>query len=71
MLQTGKVKDSKVNVDDAKRPLHLYGPDTALLKGKTTKKGSQRINRIKYVDTAKHIKEDNKNIYLFVDYMYV
>ena len=71
MLQTGKVKDSKVNVDDAKRVLHIYGPDTALLKGKTTKKGLQRINRIKYVDAAKHIKEDNKNIYLYVYYMYV
>ena len=49
MLQKGKIKDSEVNVDDAKRALHIYGPDTAIIKGKTTNKGSQRINRIKYV----------------------
>ena len=38
ILQKNLIRNCPVTVDDAKRALQIYGPDTATLKGKTVKK---------------------------------
>lgn len=43
MLETGTITDCPVTVQDLVRAQHIYGPDIAVLKGKTTKKKSQAI----------------------------
>ena len=36
LLKHNKIKDSKVTIDDAKRSLHIFGEESATVKGKTT-----------------------------------
>ena len=31
------IKDSKVTLEDVKRSLHIYGEETVIVKGRTTK----------------------------------
>ena len=51
--------------------LYIYGPDTAVLKRKTVQKVSNRINKITVIEVPKETRDNNKNIYLYVDYMYL
>ena len=37
------IRNCPVTIDDAKRPLHIYGPDIANLQGKTRRSGRARI----------------------------
>ena len=71
MLRTNKIKECNINVDDTKRVLYIYGPDTTVLKRKTVQKVSNRINKITVIEVPKEIRDNNKNIYLYVDYMYL
>ena len=71
LLQKRYVIDCPITVDDAKLALHIYGPSSAMKKGKTTSKRSSPVMIENQVDLPLSIKERHKNITLGLDFMYV
>ena len=49
LLKHGKIKNNQVSLNDAKRSLHIFGEESAMVKGKTTQNKQSKIlceNRI-------------------------
>ena len=71
LLETNYFIDCPLTVDDAKRALHIYGPDVEALKGKQTRARASKIvdgQRIEIPDT---IKDLHPHIHLSADYFFV
>ena len=71
MLQHNIIRNSKVTLDDAKRALHIYGEDPALIKGKTVKRKQSKVQYHNIIKLPKHILYKHKKVHLMVDYMFV
>ena len=71
LLKNNMIKDSKVSLEDAKRALHIYGEDTAVVKGRTTKNKQSKIEYIKLPELPRTILLKHDKINLMVDYMIV
>ena len=69
LIQRQYIIDCPITVDDVKLAIHIYGPSSAMRKGKTT---SKRPSCIKIEDQIKlplSIKERHKNITLGLDFL--
>ena len=71
LIEANYFRNNPVTVDDVKRALHIYGPDTAYLQGKTTRKKSPPIMTIPTVDIPRTILDKHNNITLSVDYVFI
>jgi hypothetical protein len=71
MLTHNMIRNCPVTNDDAKRALHIYGPDIATLKGKTVKKQNKGIPNYQPVRIPAPIIERHKTIRLFMDIFWV
>ena len=58
-------------VDNAKRALHIYGPDVESLKGKKVRHSSMPIKDITMIDILDTIKDLHPHINLSADYFFV
>ena len=65
------IRNSKVTLYDAKRALHIYGEDPALIKGKTVKRKQSKSQYHNIIKLSKHILCEHKEVHLMVDYMFV
>ena len=68
ILQHNLILNCPVTVDDAKRALFIYGPDSATLKGKTTKGPSQHVPLLKLVSLPTQLITDHRDVTLCIDY---
>ena len=71
LLKHNKIKNSQVTIDDVKRSLHIFGEESATVKGTMTqKKHSKRIchNR---VEMPSNILIKHRKVQLMVDYMFI
>ena len=71
MIKNNKIPKCQITVDDAKRALHLYGPDEAVIKGKTTKKRQSVIKNVEVIPLADSILTKHKSVHLMVDHMFI
>jgi uncharacterized protein YggU (UPF0235/DUF167 family) len=71
LLDSQHYPECDITSDDAKRAIHIYGPDVIMLKGKTTRKKSSTIQDIQHVPIPTTIKDNHPDIKLSVDYMYI
>ena len=71
LLRNHKIKECKIDLEDAKRALHIYGPNVDVPKGKTVRQKSSKINEMDTVDVPEQLINNNKNVYLYADFMYV
>ena len=71
LLKNNMIKSSKVTFEDAKRSLHIYGEETATVKGRATKNKQSRIKHAEHKDIPKHILLKHNKVHLMVDYMFV
>ena len=71
ILKNNMIKGSKVMFEDAKRSLHIYGEETATVKGRTTRNKQSRIKHTEHKDIPKHILLKHNKVHLMVDYMFV
>ena len=70
-LESNAIRDCPITVDDAKRYLHIYGPEVAKLKGSTTRKKPSKIGEYLPVQIPKTIMDHHNTDVLNMDYMYV
>ena len=71
LLETNYFRNCPITVDDAKRALHIYGPDGESLKGKMTRRRPQRIGEAIMINIPDTIKELHPTISLSADYFFV
>ena len=71
LLETNYFIDCPLTVDDAKRALHIYGPDIESLKGKRTRAKASKIIDGQRVEIPNSIKDLHPHIHLSVDYFFV
>ena len=71
LIKDNRIKDCEITLDDAKRSLHLYGPEEAVVMGRTTRTKQSRIQEVKMVSLPQRIVTKHKEVHLFVDHMYV
>ena len=71
ILQKNLLRDCPVTPDDAKRAYHIYGPDLATLKGKTTNSTQPHVPTYRRVDIPAPILIEHNHITLCVDFMYL
>jgi hypothetical protein len=71
ILKNNLIRNCPVTPDDAKRALHIYGPDIATLKGKTVKKQNQGIMNQQAIQIPAPIIARYNNITLFIDIFWV
>ena len=71
LLETHYFRNCPLTVDDAKRALHIYGPDVESLKGKTVRKTPKAIEDMTRVNTTETLKDLHPHVNLSVDYFFV
>ena len=71
LLKHNKIKDSKVTIDDAKKSLHIFGEESATVKGKTTQKKQSKIICRNRIEIPINILKKHRKVQLMVDYMFV
>ena len=71
LLETNYFIDCPLTVDDAKRALHIYGPDIESLKGKMTRARPRKIMDAQRYEIPTTIKELHQKIHLSADYFFV
>ena len=71
ILSKNLIQNCPITVDDAKRALHIYGPDIATLKGKTTKKQNSHIPNYQPILIPAPIIAQYTNNRLFIDIFWV
>jgi hypothetical protein len=62
ILNNNLILKCPVTIDDAKRAITIYGPDTATLNGKTTKGPSQHVPLLKPVSLPAQLLADHKDV---------
>ena len=70
-LRTNCIKDSPVTVADVIVAQKVYGPDIAVLKGKTTRKSAPAVVVEDLIPVPKHLINMHKNVTLAVDICFV
>ena len=65
------IKGNKVSLEDAKRALHIYGKETAVNKGKTTKNKQSKIEHMEHFELPRAILNKHSQKHLMIDYMFV
>ena len=68
LLETNYFRNCPLTVDDAKRALHIYGPDVESLKGKTVRKTPKAIEDMTRVNLPETLKDLHPHANLSVDY---
>ena len=58
-------------MDDAKRSLHIFGEQSAIVKGKATQRKQSKITCDNKVDIPDSILRKHRKVQLMVDYMFV
>ena len=71
LVQNKKIRGCQVDMEDVKRAIHLYGPDIAVLRGRSVGTKSHKINKPEVIELPKEILQKNINVHLYIDYMYV
>jgi hypothetical protein len=71
ILKNNLIRNCPITDDDAKRALHIYGPDIATLKGKTVKRQNKGIPNYQPVRIPAPIVAKYRNIRLFMDIFWV
>ena len=72
ILTNGSIRNCPVTPLDAKRAIAIYGPDIAVLKGKTTRSGvAPRVAAFKAVPLPPPVLEHYRNVVLCVDFFFV
>jgi hypothetical protein len=67
LLQNNLIRNCPITYEDAKRALHIYGPDIATLKGKTVKRQNKGIPTYQPIMMPAPIIQQYKNLRLFID----
>ena len=67
-LTHNHIRDCPITIDDAKRALHIYGPDPAHLKGKTTRRKPAAIPITDLVPLPEDVVSTQKFVNLSVDF---
>ena len=70
-LANGLINNCPVTVDDHKRGRLIYGPDPAMLKGKTVKRSSVPVPSLDVQPIPSHIATHHSRLTLCADYFYV
>ena len=70
-LRQNLIHDCPITIDDAKRALAIYGPDTATLKGKTTQTVAPHVPSYRRVDLPRSILSNHSDVALCIDFMFI
>ena len=70
-LTRNHIHNFPITIDDVKRALHIYGPDPAHLKGKTTRKKPAAIPITDLIPLPKDVVATQKFVNLSMDYFFV
>ena len=70
-LTENHIKDCPITIDDAKRALHIYGPDVSHLKGKTTRRRPEPIPITDLVPIPEDVLAAQKYVNLSMVYFFV
>ena len=65
------MRDCPITIDDAKRALHIYGPDPAHLKGKTTRRKPAAIPITDLTPLPEEVVAAQRFVNLSMDYFFV
>ena len=68
LLESNYFRNCPVTVDDAKRALHIYGPDVESLKGNSVRRSPLPINELDMVEIPNTLKDLHPTINLSADY---
>ena len=71
ILRGNGIRNCPVTVDDARRALLIYGPDIAVLKGKSIKGHAQHVPTFSSIDIPSPILDDHHRVTLCMDFFYV
>ena len=71
LLEIQYFRNCPLTVDDAKRALHIYGPDVESLKGKTVRNTPNAIEDMTRVDIPETLKDLHPHVNLSADYFFV
>jgi hypothetical protein len=71
ILDNNSIRNCPVTSDDARRALHIYGPELTAIKGKTVKKQNKGIPNYLPIQIPAPIIEKYKNIRIFMDIFWV
>ena len=71
LLETNYFRNCPITVDDAKRALHIYGPDKESLKGKSRRRKPDKIMDGIMIDIPDTIKDLHPNAHLSAGYLFV
>ena len=69
LLETNFLRKCPLTMEDAKRALHIYGPNVENLKGKTVRRRSDAIHDITQVDVPETLKDPCPHVNLSADYV--
>ena len=70
-IENNHIHDCPVTAADVKRCVYIYGPEIAILKGKTKRKQPIHVPHINSVPLPKSISDHHSIIDLYVDFFYV
>ena len=56
-------------MEDAKRAIHLYGPDVAVIRGRSVNNRSYKITKPKIIELPKKLIPKNLEVHLYVKYV--
>jgi hypothetical protein len=69
-VQTNRIKNFPVTLEDIKICEKIFGPDIYAMKGKTTRKTTKQVIN-DYVEVPKELVEAHKHVVLCMDIMYI
>lgn len=71
MICFGMIKNCPITVEDVETMVSIYGPDVAVLKGKTVRKQSPKIRNPNYISVPPEIQKIATKIVIKADIIYV
>ena len=71
LLESNAIKNCPVTPEDVKTALFIWGPETAVVKGKTTRIGPKHIPDAKILPLPQTIRDFHSKVTLCVDFFYV
>lgn len=71
MLEDNKIRDCPLTIDDAKRCLHIYGPEIAKMKGSKARLKPGKIKEYKTFQMPRSIIDNHGSDQLSMDYLYI
>ena len=71
LVNSGYYRNCDITGEDVKRALHIWGPEVGVLKGKTTRKQKEKVNKIAVTPIPDEILSAHNTINLNVDFMFV